>query len=345
MSLHDELRAIRLGVALSDQPRLVALRYRGDAAWEHLDRLLPCDLGVHGGRLKQTLLLDDAGRPLADVLIGNLRGDLLVLALGMTAEALEAALAGGPAPDRLYETHGVLAVDGPFAWELMAAWNDPGIIGLPYLGVFSPSEGVIVLRAGRTGEYGYVLLVPRGELSATKEAIGAIGERFDARWIRDAAVAHCSLENWFFDPQQLGSAGLDALELQLGWRLDLQKEAQGMTAIREHRERGLSRRITAMSVAGPASTGADVTLDDAVIGSVIASVPGGEGSRGFAVLDMPFAHSGIDRYLVAGQSSRTLSPPFVLNRSLFVDPQKHEYARRAEIGLPQELRCDPLMSW
>jgi glycine cleavage system aminomethyltransferase T len=62
------------------------------------------------------------------------------------------------------------------------------------------------------------------------------------------------------------------------------------------------------------------------------------------LLDIAHAHSGIESYAVAHAGAsvpvRTVSAPFVNNRSLFVNPQRHAFARRAEIAFP-ELRHAP----
>jgi len=334
-TVEQEVSAIRNRVGLSVHPHLCILRYTDDDAIDAVQEKLPMNPGIREGQMKQGLLLDDAGRPIADLLVGFLRGQLLVLGRGMPRAELTAALGGG---DPMHEDHTVLGVDGPFAWELMALWDSPGIVGLPYLGVFFADDQTIVVRAGRTGEYGYLLVVPHGSADNTWATLKESGRGMDTIAVGSDALRHCALENWVFDPYREGGAALDALELQLRWRVDFGQSSAGLDALRK---RGLSRRITAMTIAGDVAAGAPVTSDGATIGSVLTSVPeiGGSTRRVLAVLDLPFAQPGIDQYQIEGRPCRTLSPPWVLNLSLFVNPQKHDFERRDEIDLPPELAC------
>jgi hypothetical protein len=58
------------------------------------------------------------------------------------------------------------------------------------------------------------------------------------------------------------------------------------------------------------------------------------------LIDRAHAHSGIDAYVARGPDGsevrvRTVSPPFVVNLSLLVEPQRHSYQRRHEIKPPR----------
>ena len=75
-----------------------------------------------------------------------------------------------------------------------------------------------------------------------------------------------------------------------------------------------------------------VTFEGATIGAVLDAGASSAGDHvGVALLDRPYAHSGIDRYRVRGERVRTASPPLVKNLSLAVNPQRHAYATRHEI--------------
>jgi hypothetical protein len=82
----------------------------------------------------------------------------------------------------------------------------------------------------------------------------------------------------------------------------------------------------------------------------------GDRHVGIGLLRAEYAHSGIDRYAAARggpafdarpatatrertlEPVRTVSAPFVNNRSLHVNPQKHAYAIRSEIPFPGAAR-------
>ena len=340
--LAHEVRAIRQRVALSVHPHLAVFRFEGGDAVDDLAARVPTDLALRDGQFCQALLLHGDGRPRADLLVGFVRGDLVVIGSGLPADELAEAL-GAESAQALHTSHTVIGVDGPFAWELMAAWDSPGIIGLPYLGAFTTGAtdgeaGAIVIRGGRTGEYGYLVIVPNEAANATWGALAAAGATLDVATVGQAALRHCALENWVFDIHREGPSGLDAMELQLTWRVDFTKgdELPGLSALRAHREQGLRRRITAMVCDQEVAVGSEVACEGARIGQVIAAAPDLFGGpwRALAVLDMAWAQSGVSTYTIAGHAARTVSAPWVLNRSLFVDPQKHGYALRDEIPLP-----------
>jgi glycine cleavage system aminomethyltransferase T len=335
-----EVAAVRRGVAISAPNHLSVLRFQGDAGWDALERRLPGRLNLREGQLRPSLLLDEAGRPTADLLVGQLDGDAVVVGRGAPADEIVDAV--GVDAARVHEEVELVGVDGPFAWELLAAWDTPGVIGLPYLGAYRAKDGAWVLRAGGAGEFGYLVLGAPG----TRDRLLDLGQRVDARAVGFAAMQRCGVEAFVYDPWLW--RGPDALELQLTWRLDLTKDAPGLDALRAHRAAGLRRRVTALRVDAAEPFGLDtradpVTADGQVIGHALVCARGGPTSA-IALLDAAFAHPG-QSYEVGGRPATSVSAPFVLNRSLFVNPQKHEYARRHEIELPEELVCDPSTSW
>ncbi|MCA9573231.1 MAG: hypothetical protein KC656_35590, partial [Myxococcales bacterium] len=58
------------------------------------------------------------------------------------------------------------------------------------------------------------------------------------------------------------------------------------------------------------------------------------GVLGLAMLDIAWAHPGVDAYRAGEHAIRTVSRPFVLNRSLFVRPQTHSWRTRDSIPYP-----------
>ena len=99
-------------------------------------------------------------------------------------------------------------------------------------------------------------------------------------------------------------------------------------------------RITAISSSEPIAAGDRLFSGDEAIGTVLRaarSVTLGD-HVAIGLLDVAHAHSGIDSYTALHADTvvpvRTVSAPFVNNRSLFVNPQRHAFARRAEIAFP-----------
>jgi aminomethyltransferase len=345
--LTDEIRAIRERVALSEgAPPLVPLRITGGAAFEALDRICPAELFLQDAQMHLTLLLDEAARPFADVYIARDDEAFCILAEGPSAPDLRDYLksyfpAGMQVEiEDLSETHGILSLHGPYAWELLAEPLGPEVMGLPYL-TFFHADRVTCFRGGKTGEYGYDLLVPFDDMPRLRERIEDAGAAFELGVASLAALEQCALENWFFNIRREGRAGLSPLELQLQWRVSHRKDRYvGAAALRALRQAGVSRRITCVVSPGSMAEGDEVSFEGAPIGTILHA--GSSSMRGdwvgIALLDRAFAHAGVDRYAItrAGVSSpiRTVAPPVVNNRSLYVSPQRHSFQTRREDAFP-----------
>ncbi len=338
--LEPEVRALRDTVGLSHLAHIACSRLSGAGMWEVLDRVCPADLYLRDLQIRHTLLLDDGGLPLADLYVGNDDDGFILLADGISGPALDAHIrehAPAGAAFTLTDlgvTHTILSLNGPFAWEALAALEGPDIIGFPYLTFYHPRPGATYFRAGKTGEYGYDLLVPREQAPALWARLLDIGGRLGLLEVGLDALAHAQLENWFFDMHREGRAGLSPIELQLQWRLATEdKDYVGRAALRQ---RPVTGRITALRAAQPLVPGELVSYRDERIGVVIRgerSVTLGD-EIGIALIDRSFAHSGIDVFRIGDVPVRTVSPPFVNNLSLYVNPQQHTWATRHEVAFP-----------
>ncbi|MFO0587320.1 MAG: hypothetical protein U0441_07270 [Polyangiaceae bacterium] len=342
-----EILALRTGVAWSTEPEVVSLRLTGDDAFTLLDRVCPTDLFVRDGQVRPSLLLDAEGRVIADVYVGSDDDGYLLFAEGLTAPALIAHLtdhtpAGAKVQiEELTAEHDYVSVHGPYAWELIGELLGPDLIGLPYL-YFYRADEILCLRAGKTGEYGYDLFVPKPRTAEFTARIEEVGRAFDVRRVGLAALSQCGLENGFFDVRREGARGLGPIELGLQWRVSFRKEHVGSEALAKTRAAGWIRRVTTVVGSGPLSAGDSVTLDGARIGEILSAgeSPLAKAHVALALLDRPFAVAGIDRFAVkpsAGGdpvSIRTVSPPVLNNRSLYVNPQRHAYATRDRDKMP-----------
>ncbi|MBX3190204.1 MAG: aminomethyltransferase family protein [Labilithrix sp.] len=346
MTLHEEARAIREGAAITLLPSVWAVTARGDGAYDALDGIVPCDMFVRDGQVRHTLLLDEGGRPIADVYLGNDDGDYFLIGEGPSAgEAIEHLRRHTPAGvdvryDDLSGTHALLSLNGPFAWEVMAALEGRGVVGLPYLSFFHPAPERTYIRAGKTGEFGYDLLVPRASVDALRAQILERGAAVGCRVASEEALRACALESWFFDVTRQRGEDATPVELQLQWRTSFKKSFVGADALRERRARRDLRRATAVRSAVEMARGDDVTFEGARVGVMLDAGPAPTigGFVGLALLDAAYAHAGVDRYAVRGARARTFSPPAINNRSQFVNPQKHSYATRHEIAFPPAAR-------
>jgi aminomethyltransferase len=341
--LPPELDAIRTRVGWSRGDSVAVLALRGDDARDALLHLLPSRLHLRDAQARESLLLDDAGRPIADVIVCADDEDYFLLVEGLDADTLVAHVAAhlpsGLAPqiESLSSSHEVISVDGPWAWELIAEALGSDLIALPYLNFFRIDHGYCV-RAGKTGEYGYDLVVRREAADEVAQALSAAGEGFGLVHVGEAARSLCRFENWFFDPAHV-PAGATPIELGLSWRLDASRSWVGKEAVDRRRETA-SRRLTCLVGAKEFEKGDAVLLGDRAIGEIVRAERSplrGEWIAA-ALIDREWAHGGIDRYEVRGHRVRTMAPPLVDNRSLYVDPRRHSWRTADEIVFPPLVR-------
>jgi glycine cleavage system aminomethyltransferase T len=333
--MQSEIDAIRTSAALSDLPHVAYLRVRGDDALAVVDKLCPAELVLREGQLLHTLLLNDDATVFADLYVGRDDDTFWLIGEGPTPSQLAARVCAEAAGARidietLNDTHIALGVNGPYAWELLGEVMGPEIIGLPFASLFHFDEWLCV-RAGKTGEYGYDLLVPRGEIAAARARLAEVGRRFDLGTASLEALDHCALENWFFNIRREGAAGVTPLELQLQWRISRRKEFTGAAALRARRQAGITRRLTSVVSAERLAVGDTLQLDGAVAGTLVNAgwcAPRREWI-GLALVDIAVALPGVDFGGV-----RSYSAPAFANRSLFVNPQRHSWFTRDEEPLP-----------
>jgi aminomethyltransferase len=352
-SRSEEVSAIRRSVGISDRAHVTSLRIKGEDAYTLLDARLPCELYLRDGEVAHTLLLDQDAHPLADIFLANDDEEFLLLCEGMPAEALIAALQEASADAKEYEiedlsaTHCLLGLDGPFAWEFLAELEGHQIIGFPFATFYKSDTGGIFFRLGKTGEFGYDLLLPYAEADAFWERAAALGERFDLRPVGLEALEHCALENFFFNIRREGRLRLTPLELQLQWRLSYQKPFFGREALDAQRERGLQRRLTALQSDAPFSSERPLFCEGKPCGEILVA----ERSEtlgnwlGLALIELPLAHSGLSFSTSDAPSAipiRSISPPAVWNLSLLINPQKHSYRDPSSVAQLHEMLASSL---
>ena len=330
--------AIRHSVALAEEPELRCLQLTGARAFDALDAVCPCDIFLRDGQMKHTLLLDDEGIPFADIYVCREGENAYLLGYGPSAAEIADWITGHATDSSdfsiidLSKSHQSLALDGPYAWELCAEVFGPDVLGLPYLGMRTLG-GVLVFRAGRTGEYGYHLLVPTDQKNAWREKLLATGAAFAMACASEAARVQCVLENSFFDVNREGRYGLTPLELQLQWRVSPQKTAYpGAEAIHTLRQSGWTHRLTCFITPDFVSPDEEITCDGEMVGCILAagySPLRGE-YVGKALLRRPYWHAGLDAFLVGCCPLKTISAPAINNLSLKVTPYRHSFHTRAE---------------
>ena len=318
------VHALRERAAAFVRDALVVVRVEGQDAWDVLDRLLPCELYLREGQLQPTLLLREDGTIAADLTVGAGEEDFWILAEGMSEEALLTRLRAevGPGEDVVFvglsDTYQAVGVEGPYAWQVLEEAGHQGVSRLPFHTFYTQPSGLWVGRTGRTGEYGFLYLVPHQEVE------GFLAGLSDTPLAGPAELAHCTVEAFGFDIHHPALAELDPLALQLQWRLNRRKtEVVGMAALQERLRDPQRRRIVGLTGPANLATGDALLLDGEVVGQVLTAVPWlGEagGSIGMGLLPLPLSHPGLDALTSPRGPIRTTSPPFFVARSFRLKP-------------------------
>lgn len=349
MSLDEEYRHVRHAATISRMDHVTVVRIQGDDATEAVDAICSGDLWVRDGRMRQTLVLDDAGAPVADVYVCPDDDSCFLMFEGVETSEISDALGRHAEPDLdaelvdLAGAYDLISINGPYAWEVMSKWLTPDIIGLPYLSFYHFDQSTC-FRAGKTGEYGYDLLIPVDFVAEAWQELSALVATIGGGEASLRTLDLCALENGFFSVRHGSVSGLTPLELQLQWRVSARKRFPGVEAVEARRRKGIGRRLTYFNSREPVSPEDEIRDGDTLVGTVQSAAfsPGLSGFVGTALLDIDVAYPGIDFVVAQGGEGerpiRTVSSPLVFNRSLLVDPHRHTHGTRDETKDPPLFR-------
>lgn len=345
----DAAEALRTSVVVTRLDHVHVVRFTGADAARALNRLAAGVIRARDGQVQHVLLLNEDARCWADgfVLCDDEAYDLMYE--GPTPAMMLAHIAAHvpQAWDVVVEdrslSHALLGIDGPFAWELVSRLAGAEAVGLPYLTFFHADEFCCV-RSGKTGEYGYSLLLPRGRVDALEARALAEGVALDAAPGTLEVLDLAALECFFFNIRSEGRADVTPIELQLQWRVSYDGDGVGLLTLRRHRGEGVTSRVTTLLAADRVAVGDAVQLHGSRVGTVLNAAWSRARKEwiALALLDLACAVPGVGAFnvIAAGGpvAARSVSPPILNNASLFVSPQMHSYATRAEIALPRLVR-------
>lgn len=348
MSLEEQMRGLRSSSGLSHADHIAVLHVEGADAFDLLEYASTRRLYLREGQVRHTLLLRDDGGLFADVYIGSGDDGLYVLAEGAGEAELVAwlhALRDRRLPGARMQVRGlsaervVLGVDGPYAWEVVSGLLGRAVLGMPYLTLLRREE-VLCLRAGKTGEYGYLLLCPRSEAASLEARLDEVGRSLGLVPVGLQALDACALENGHFSIRMLRPTSLaeplTPIELQLQWRVAYDKDFVGAEALRARRTEGPKVRATCFTADGPVAAGQTLQVEGQHAGEVLEAMfsPTLAAWVGSALLVKRLAHPHVS--LVASTEAGTVrimtrTTPLVDNLSLHIDLHKHSFATREAV--------------
>jgi aminomethyltransferase len=343
--------SIRQGIGLTDYSHYGKFELSGPAALDLVNRANLADISrLAINKMTSSLMLKEDGSVLCDAYVVNQGTSYLLLTEGVhhaTVAALlgsEADGVGGPVTvvDQTREL-ALIGLDGPFAWELLKDLVGVKVLGMRYLEVVTgqviDQVPFTLLRAGKTGEFGYLLLVDAGQVGRLWERLLDAGRDYQARPCGFEVIDLCKIENRFLNMHREGALAANALELNCRVMVGREKDDYlGREAVEEVLRTGPRRRLIGLAVNGETNgpedhapvCGSEILYQGECIG-ILANTSYSFGLSqqiGLGLLDTRYAYVGLDYELQSQGTTwpiRTLSAPFLLNRSLSVRPQEDSY--------------------
>ena len=271
----------RTSAALFDVSHMGQATLAGPTAAAALERLVPGDLiGLKPNRQRYTLLTNEAGGILDDMIVANLGADNLFIVANASRKAIDFAhiAANLPAGVHLqpHEDRALLALQGPLAAAVLARLA-PAAAQLPFLATAPITiAGVpcLVSRSGYTGEDGFEISLPADRAAAFADRLTEQPEVAPAGLgARDSLRLEAGLCLYGNDIDELTTP----IEAGLAWVIGKRRRADwdfpGAAVIRDQLQHGPHRLRVGIRPAGraPARAQTDIVAPDGTAAGIVTS--------------------------------------------------------------------------
>jgi aminomethyltransferase len=274
--LHTRTRAGLFDVSHMGQATLT-----GDNVVTALESLVPGDIaGLKPGRQRYTLLTNEAGGIIDDLMVARLAEDRLFLVVNASRKQTDFAHLAANLPEHItltpHEDRALLALQGPAAASVMARLS-PEAAALPFMGVAAVSLGGIgclVSRSGYTGEDGFEISVPSGQAESLADKLIADPEVVPiGLGARDSLRLEAGLCLYGNDIDELTSPIEAGLTWVIGKRRKMEWDFPGGLLMRDQLDNGVPRRRVGIRPDGrtPARAQTTIVADDGTEAGVITS--------------------------------------------------------------------------
>ena len=255
-----EHRHCRARAALFDVSHMGQAIVEGSVAAAGLERLTPGDIaGLPPGRQRYTLLTNEAGGILDDVMVARLAEDRFLLVVNASRKEADFRHMQAELPDlvrlTVLEEHALLALQGPEAAAVLGrlapeaasmAFMDSRRLDL--VGVACQ-----VSRSGYTGEDGFEIAVPAERAASLAERLLAEPEVAPAGLgARDSLRLEAGLPLYGQDIDELTSPVEAGLTWTIGKRRRMAWDFPGAVVVRDQLENGPHRHLAGIRPDGPA---------------------------------------------------------------------------------------------
>ena len=329
-----ECGAVRDAAALADFSFVRIFTLPETPGIDFLDALLAGNVPkIRFGRVLHTFLADKDGKLAADCFVANNDQEFVFICESILPDAeFDALLATAGVESgakNLSADHVVLSLDGFKSWEIVKKIFGADVIGLPYLSIENyqfAGEPIRFIRAGKTSEFGYLLIAPVKIAAQLFDTLKAEVEERGGRLVGTDAHDALRLEGRFFNIFREGERVRDPLPLGLQWMIDLENENfSGGVAIKERRAAGLKQKIIGLAADAGCTilkTGATIFHEGKPVGEVVTDCVSYVLNQPLALglLPLEIAFSGLEFRVGAADGAvvRSISMPPIMPKSLTV---------------------------
>ncbi|MCG8336014.1 MAG: hypothetical protein MJE63_15985 [Proteobacteria bacterium] len=333
-SLERQYQAVREGIAFNDLSDVRLYEVTGDETIDYLDFVLTGPVGrLREENLLHTLCIDLEGNIISDIYVVNVDGERgFLMADGGDLETLDQFLKTHLANfeevklNEINSSYSLFSLDGPYSTIPFETVCGPEILGLRYMSFLTleEDENTFVLRAGKTGEYGFWVLTPRENSQSLTEKLWHEAEKsgHPIASYGEQTKELVRMENNFLNIEAEGRFTRNPLELGLFWAFQIDKEMVAEEAVENMLNSKIEKSLVGFIVeSGEVQEGDRVFYKENEIGVIVAIQHSFALDKqiGKALLNPEYNYTGMI-YKTAREPVllKTVSMPFVFNKSLTV---------------------------
>ncbi len=313
--LARETEALRNSAVLWDMSFVQKFAFDEADGAEFLDGKLAGNvLKLRYGRAMETFLPDGNGFVSAATTLADIDDKIFVFAeTDFPGQVCNAFAQNGADID---DTHTLLSVDGPDAWKAVKKLFGADIFNMSFMSAEKydfRGSGAVVVRAGKTGEFGYQILVENDAAAQLFEDLKNAVLELGGALAGTRAVLAARAKGNFFNIFAEGRRTANPFELGLQWQMDMHKDAfaERFAAARAAKK----RKLIAVNAAAPKVS--DGIFNGAQQVGEIAAVDESDPSFALALIDEAVAYAGLVFDNSDGQPAfATVARPAILAQSL-----------------------------
>ena len=271
----------RTKAALFDVSHMGQALLTGTTAASVLERLVPGDIiGLKPGRQRYTLLLNEAGGIIDDMMVANLGNERLFIVVNAARRAVDLPHIAAALPDSVklseLEDRALLALQGPAAAEVLVR-SCPEASGLPFMGVARVKVAgldCLVSRSGYTGEDGFEISVAAEDAEALADQLVSAEEVVPAGLgARDSLRLEAGLCLYGNDIDEVTSPIEAGLSWVIGKRRRSDWDFPGAVIVRDQLQTGAPRLRVGLRPEGraPARAGTEIVAKDGTAAGLVTS--------------------------------------------------------------------------